>query len=66
MYVSEMMRKSSSNLGQNHQKKKVSFPQSSDMTAPYILACNYADASPKIVISFSFYLLVILLILFNI
>ncbi len=29
--------------------KAVKFPTSSDITAPYILACNHADGSPKMV-----------------
>lgn len=42
IYVSDMMR----NKGLN---KRKAFPQSSDITAPYILALNYADASPKLI-----------------
>lgn len=42
-YVSEVMRKTAATT------KKFNFPQSSDLIAPYILTCNYADASSKIV-----------------
>lgn len=43
-YVSEVMRKTASTTS-----KKFNFPQSSDLIAPYILTCNYAEASSKIV-----------------
>lgn len=41
MYVS--MRRSEAS------SKEVKFPQSSDISAPYILACNYADGSVKLI-----------------
>jgi hypothetical protein len=44
MYVSEKMKR-----GTGSRDKAVKLPQSSDISAPYILACNYADASPKVV-----------------
>ena len=43
MYVADKMRKSGGD-------KVVKFPQSSDVSAPYILACNYADANPKMLL----------------
>lgn len=42
MYVADKMRKS------GVEKEDVKIPQSSDILAPYILACNYADANPKL------------------
>lgn len=45
MYVSDVMRKDSS-IGNTKSPK---FPTSSDLTSPYILACNYADGNPKLV-----------------
>ena len=48
VYVSDMMKKT-----QTKDKNKNHLPQSSDVIAPYILTCNYADANPKIVRIFS-------------
>ena len=42
MYVADKMRRTGG------ESKVVKFPQSSDISAPYILACNYADANPKL------------------
>jgi hypothetical protein len=42
MYVADKMRKS------GFEKEDVKIPQSSDTLAPYLLACNYADANPKL------------------
>ena len=44
MYVADKMRKS------GMEKEVVKIPQSSDILAPYILACNYADANHKLLI----------------
>lgn len=38
VYVSEIMKKN----------KSTKLPQSSDILAPYLLVCNYADGSPKV------------------
>lgn len=43
MYVADKMRKTGGD-------KIIKFPQSSDISAPYILACNYADANPKLLL----------------
>jgi hypothetical protein len=49
-YVSDMMRKATSMTSSGVAKgKRTNFPQSSEITAPYILTCNYADGSQKIV-----------------
>lgn len=45
MYVADKMRRSAV------EREDVKIPQSSDITAPYILACNYVDASPKLILS---------------
>ena len=66
-YVSDMMRKTgtattavtATNNATN--KKKNNLPQSSDIIAPYILTCNYADASPKIV-SLNYYYIRIIMV----
>jgi len=44
MYVADKMRKS------GVEKEDVKIPQSSDILSPYILACNYADANPKLLL----------------
>ena len=44
MYVADKMRRS------GVEKEDVRIPRSSDIVAPYILACNYADASPKLLL----------------
>eukprot|EP00605_Chrysophyceae_sp_TOSAG23-4_P001397 GSChrysophyteH1.ASY1.ANO1.1517.1 assembled CDS len=44
MYVADKMRKS------GMAKEDVRIPQSSDIVAPYILACNYSDANPKLLL----------------
>jgi hypothetical protein len=44
MYVADKMRKS------GLAKEDVKIPQSSDILSPYILACNYADANPKLIL----------------
>jgi hypothetical protein len=44
MYVADKMRKTGLD------KEDVKIPQSSDITAPYLLACNYIDANPKLIL----------------
>ncbi len=44
MYVSDKMRKT------GMEKEDVKIPQSSDILAPYLLACNYVDANPKLIL----------------
>jgi hypothetical protein len=46
-YVAEVMRKNKEE--NSNDKTNAKFSQSSDITAPYILACNYADANPKLI-----------------
>eukprot|EP01038_Epipyxis_sp_PR26KG_P014215 gene14215-19074_t len=45
-YVADLRR---NNNEENSVNNKPSLPQSSDILAPYILACNYADGSPKLI-----------------
>jgi hypothetical protein len=44
MYVADKMRKTGLD------KEDVKIPQSSDISAPYLLACNYVDAPPKLIL----------------
>ena len=44
MYVADKMSK------RGAEKEDVKIPQSSDILAPYILACNYVDANPKLLL----------------
>jgi len=42
IYISEIRAKSNAS--------SVKFPRSSDIVSPYILACNYSDANPKLIL----------------
>ena len=44
MYVADKMRKT------GLEKEDVKIPQSSDILSPYLLACNYVDANPKLIL----------------
>eukprot|EP01035_Chromulina_nebulosa_P021215 gene21215-27480_t len=43
VYIADVMRKD------DNSQKSQKFPTSSDLTSPYILACNYADGSSKLI-----------------
>lgn len=47
IYVAEVMRKNKE--ANSDDKTNIRFSQSSDITAPYILSCNYVDANPKLI-----------------